>query len=152
MWFQIHVVSIWLQTLNKAVAVPSRRQYIRAVGLAKAQVHHDLSKLLQEHGRRTEDDAHMLERSVLRDIWPESHELEEHLSDDEISEVDPDELEPHDETFSYETDDESDLEDCDSVGEEGDSTLSVEDDSREATNGSDRFDQLIESAQTENRP
>lgn len=134
------------------VAGSFRRQYIRAVGFARAQGHHVISKLLQDLGKWTEEDDCLLKQTVLRDEWPDSDEFEEHFSDDEISEVDPDECGSHDETYPYLRNDESDLEDCDSVGEEGDSTPSVEDDSHEVTNGSDRFDQSIESAQTEKRP
>lgn len=145
-------IACFLFEHNCKVAGSFRRQYIRAVGFARAQGHHILSKLLQDLGRWTEEDEHLLEQTVLCDEPPDSLELEEHFSNDEISEVDTDDCDSHFETFPYETDDESDLEDCESVGEEGDATPSVEDDSHEVTNGSERFDQSIESAQTEKRP
>ncbi|KAI0174142.1 hypothetical protein BJ166DRAFT_138281 [Pestalotiopsis sp. NC0098] len=134
------------------VAGVFRRQYIRAVGFSRAQGHHVLSKLLQKHGTWTEEDEHLLQQTDLRDKRSDPHELEESSPDDETSEVDPNECGSHDETFPYEADDESDLEDCDLVGKEGDATPPLGDDCNEATDGSDRFDQSIESAQTESRP
>ncbi|KAK6193768.1 hypothetical protein LQW54_012123 [Pestalotiopsis sp. IQ-011] len=107
--------------------------------------------ILQEIGRWTEEDEHLLKRTVWRDEWPDPHEREEDFSHDEVSEVDPDECKSYSEIFPYEKY-EIDLEDYHADGEERDATRFVGGDSHEATNRSDRFGRSFESAQTGSRP
>ncbi|KAF7535761.1 hypothetical protein G7054_g5141 [Neopestalotiopsis clavispora] len=97
-----------------------RGQYIRAVGFARSEGHHVLSRFLQGFGAWKEEDEHLLKQTDLRDKEPESRDLEEHLQEDEeISEVDADAFEcDSDDSFWVEIDEESDPEDYKSACED----------------------------------
>ncbi|ETS74192.1 hypothetical protein PFICI_14058 [Pestalotiopsis fici W106-1] len=99
-----------------------RRQYIRAVGFARAQGHYVLSKTLEDFGEWKTADEDVLKKTDLRDKEPNSRDLDEDL-DEEISEVDPDEFKSDsDSAYPFGTDHESDSEDYESDSGEYDMT------------------------------
>ncbi|KAK6222660.1 hypothetical protein LQW54_000841 [Pestalotiopsis sp. IQ-011] len=103
-----------------------RRQYIRAVGFARAQAYHTVAKELQDYGDWTDDDEGVLSSIDLRDIRPESRNLEEELQDDEdVSEVDSEDLESRkSDPLPQEMWSESEFEDYLSAADEEDATTS----------------------------
>ncbi|KAF7541594.1 hypothetical protein G7054_g513 [Neopestalotiopsis clavispora] len=111
-----------------------RKQYIRAVGLARARAHHTVATELQKYGDWTDDDEVALQSTNLTDIEPETHDLEEELEDDEeVSEIDPEELLSRDfDPFPSDMFSESESEDYDSSSDDEDEVMSSDEGSVQA--------------------
>ncbi|KAI4595968.1 hypothetical protein KJ359_006260 [Pestalotiopsis sp. 9143b] len=101
-----------------------RKQYIRAVGFARAEAHHTVAKELQDYGDWTNDDEEVLRNIDLKDIAPISRDLEEELYEDEdVSEIDSEDLELEEsDTFPFEMDSESEYGDYSSDKDDEDAT------------------------------
>lgn len=101
-----------------------RKQYIRAVGFARAEAHHTVAKQLRDYGDWTNDDEEVLSSTDLRDIEPESRDLEEELyDDDDVTEVDSEDLELEEsDTLSFEMDSESESGDYSSAEDDENAT------------------------------
>lgn len=111
-----------------------RKQYIRAVGFARAQAHHTVATELQNYGDWTEDDEAVLRSTYLGGtLNPPRRALEVELDDDEeVSEIDFVELLPErPDLFPPEMVSESESEGCDSFSDD-EEVISPDEDSLQA--------------------